>query len=90
MTEKQKEQLEKLLALKEQEEKADAEFFKKVRKRKAEVLKVLGIKEKEDKPNYYEKELQKIANAYGTDIPTLLKYIQTQQQVNYYRNTHYR
>ena len=45
MTNKQKEQLEKLLQLKQQEEKHDEEFFKEVRKRKAEVLKELNIED---------------------------------------------
>ena len=43
MTNKQKEQLERLLQLKQQEEKHDEEFFKEVRKRKAEVMKELNI-----------------------------------------------
>lgn len=43
MTNKQKEQLNKLLQLKQQEEKHDDEFFKEVRKRKVEVMKELNI-----------------------------------------------
>lgn len=48
MTKREQEQLEKLLLKKEQEEKADAEFFKQVRKRKADVIKELGIKENQE------------------------------------------
>lgn len=45
MTKREKEQLERLLQKKEQEEKHDHEFFSEVRRRKAEVLRILDINE---------------------------------------------
>lgn len=45
MTKREREQLERLLQKKEQEEKHDHEFFAEVRRRKAEVLQILGINE---------------------------------------------
>lgn len=88
MTERERKRLDELLAKKEAEEKADKEFFSKVRSRKAEVLKVLGVKEeapKEAEPNYYERRLFEIADKYGCMPMDLLDYIETERQISYYK-----
>ena len=86
MTERERKRLDELLIKKEAEEKADKEFFSQVRKRKAEVLKVLGVKEEE--PNHYEQELRNIAYEYGIPVENLLRYIKSEQQINFYKRTH--
>lgn len=79
MTKKEQERLNALLLKKEAEEKADKEFFAKVRKRKDEVMKVLKI------DTYYEDRLNEIAEKYGCSKIDLLEYISTDRQINYYR-----
>lgn len=86
MTEREQQRLNELLAKKEAEEKADKEFFKSVKKRRSEVLKVLGVKEAE--PNHYEQELRCIAYEYGITVENLLRYIKSDQQINFYKRTH--
>lgn len=86
MTERERKRLDELLIKKEAEEKADKEFFSQVRRRKAEVLKVLGVKE--DEPNHYEQELRNIAYEYGIPVENLLRYIKSEQQINFYKRTH--
>lgn len=82
MTKKEQERLNALLLKKEAEEKADKEFFAKVRKRKDEVIKVLKI------DTYFEDRLKRIADNYGCTVFELLDYIETEQQVGFYQRTH--
>ena len=84
MTEREKQRLNALLEKKEAEERADKEFFKQVKKRKAEVLKVLKV------DTYYEDRIKETADKYGCDESALLDYINTEQQINYYRRMHSR
>lgn len=78
MTKREQERLNALLLKKEAEEKADKEFFAKVRKRKDEVMKVLKI------DTYYEDRIKQIAVKYGCTEMELLDYIETDRQINYY------
>ncbi len=82
MNKREEERLNALLAKKEAEEKADKEFFKQVKKRKDEVLKVLKV------DSYYEDRLDSIAKKYGCTKIELLEYIETDRQINYYKNYH--
>ena len=84
MNKREEQRLNELLAKKEAEEKADKEFFKQVKKRKEEVLKVLKV----DNSSDYENRLKRTAEKYGCSIAELLDYIETDRQINYYRNYH--
>ena len=80
MNKREEQRLNELLAKKEAEERADKEFFKQVKKRKDEVLKVLKV------DSYYEDRLKRIADKYGCTSIELLEYIETERQINYYKN----
>jgi hypothetical protein len=92
MNKREEQRLNELLAKKEAEEKADREFFKQVKKRKDEVLKVLKIEtaaapvQEDPEPNYFETELRRIADLYGCSVYDLLRHIETEKQIKYYKN----
>lgn len=84
MNKREEARLNELLAKKQAEEKAEKAFFTKVKRQRVEVLKVLGVSEN----NPYEAALEKIAAKYGTTKEGLLEYINTDRQINYYKNYH--
>jgi phosphopantetheine adenylyltransferase len=85
MNKREEQRLNELLAKKEAEERADKEFFKQCKKRRDEVLKILKVEEPD---TYYEDRIRSIADKYGCTARELLDYIETDRQINYYKNYH--
>ena len=95
MTEKERDKLRELQAKAKRVERAEKEFFANVQERREEVLKFLNADtmSDEDREAYEEEgrildQLYNIADQYDVDVHELLAYIASDQQVNYYLNTH--
>lgn len=95
MSEKERDKLRELQAKAKRVERAEKEFFANVQERREEVLKFLNadIMSDEERATYEDEcrildKLYDIADRYGVDVNELLNYIGSDQQVNYYRNTH--
>lgn len=95
MSDKERDKLRELQAKAKRVERAEKEFFANVQERREEVLKFLNadVMSDEERAAYDEEcrildKLYDIADRYGVDTNELLNYIGSDQQVNYYRNTH--
>lgn len=95
MSDKERDKLRELQAKAKRVERAEKEFFANVQERREEVLKFLNadVMSDEERATYEEEcrtldKLYDIADQYGVDVNELLNYIGSDQQVNYYRNTH--
>jgi coenzyme F420-reducing hydrogenase alpha subunit len=95
MSDKERDKLRELQAKAKRVERAEKEFFANVQERREEVLKFLNadVMSDEERAAYDEEcrildRLYDIADRYGVDVNELLNYIGSDQQVNYYRNTH--
>lgn len=88
MTDREQKRLEELLKKKEAEEQHDREFFAECRKRKDEVLKAVGATTSTENEKNAVAWLTSIAKLYDTDMNTLLKYIQSERQVSYFKSNH--
>ena len=88
MNKREEARLNELLAKKQAEEKAEKAFYTKVKRQRKEVLKVLGVPE--DIENYLRlaSVMMETARKYGTDLNVLVEYINSDQQVSYYKKTH--
>lgn len=81
----------KIKRVKRQEE----QFFKDVEERREEVLERLGVEDLSDdqkkviaQNQAVVNELKRIAKLYGITVPELLKYIQTPNQIDFYKKYH--
>lgn len=95
MSDKERDKLRELQAKAKRVERAEKEFFANVQERREEVLKFLNadVMSDEERATYEDEcrildKLYDIADQYGVDTNELLNYIGSDQQVNYYRNTH--
>lgn len=81
----------KIKRVKRQEE----QFFKDVEERREEVLERLGAEELSDdqkriiaQNQAVVNELKKVAKLYGATVPEVLKHIQSQTQIDFYKKYH--
>lgn len=94
MTKSEKELLKKLQAKQKRVSRQEKEFLEYADKHKEELLQRWNLSDKNNNKmsdnslqRLYEM-MKHISQLYGTDINSLLNYISTDQQVNYFRKTH--